>query len=82
MVPILTWQVKSVKYTHRLSHLPAKKCPALYVGEPLSVHPPLKGEDECLRCWSDNFCHLPDLKTITAPNNQPLLIRALSDKTF
>lgn len=33
MAPILTWRVKTVKYTRRLSHLPAEDRPALHDGE-------------------------------------------------
>lgn len=40
MEPILTWQVKSVKYTHRLSRLPAENWPALYAGDPPRFLPP------------------------------------------
>lgn len=46
MAPILTWWVKTVKYTRRLSHLPAVARPALYAGgnTPRSGQPS-RGED-------------------------------------
>lgn len=46
MASILTWRVKTVKYTHRLSHLPAVARPALYAGRNSHRSDQLsKGED-------------------------------------
>lgn len=50
MTPILTWWVKMVKYTHRLSHLSAAAPPALYaVGTP--THPIKTGYAKVRRVW-------------------------------